>query len=140
MAVRRGERQDAIRAIVRRKAIGSYEQLAEELHAMGHRSADGTIARDIAEIGLTKVDGIYVLGSDMELKRMLSRFVTGCERVGNLVVARTERGVEQAVATSIDAACLPDVVCAVMGIGAVLVVCRSDEGASSVAAMVEVLR
>lgn len=132
-------RQDAIRKLVRRKAIGSYEQLADELRAMGHRSADGTIARDMSEIGMGKVGGIYVLDSDVGLRRVLPLFVERCERAHNLVVIGTVRGSEHAVASAIEDASLPEVMCAALGVGSVLVACRSDDGASSLVELVDTL-
>lgn len=137
--VQKDSRRDAIRTLIRERQIRSYGQLAEELQAMGHRSADGTIARDMAEIGMSKVDGIYVLDTDIELRRVLPSLVEGCESAGNLVAVRTMRGVEQAVASTIEAARLPEVMCAAMGIGSVLVACRSDADASAFATLVDTL-
>lgn len=140
MARQRNNRQDAIRRLARTKVIRTQEDLAMELQLLGFSCGSGTVARDIADVGLRKVDaGMYVLGEDVELYRMVSQFATGCERAGNLVVIRSRRGVEDAMAEAVDEAALDGVMCAATGAGSVLVACRTDESARAVMTLVKLL-
>ena len=137
MARQRNNRHEAIRRLVRTKTMRTQEDFIRELQLLGFSCGSGTIARDTADVGLRKVDGgLYVLSTDVELYRMVSQFATGCERAGNLVVIRSRRGVERAMAEAVDEAAIEGVMCAATGASSVLVACRSDESARSVATLV----
>ena len=110
MVKRRNSRQDAIRDIVRAKSIHTQRSLVEELQDLGFNCTQATVSRDIADMGLRKLsEGIYVLAEDLHLQRMVSEFVTTCERANNLVVIKSQPGTAPGVAAAVDAAALPDV-------------------------------
>ncbi|MCU0231030.1 MAG: hypothetical protein MUC67_06585, partial [Acidobacteria bacterium] len=54
------ERQDAIRAILDAEAVESQEQLVRRLKRRGFRVTQSSVSRDLAELGVAKVDGRYV--------------------------------------------------------------------------------
>lgn len=141
MVKRRNSRQDAIRDIVRAKSIHTQRSLVEELQAIGYNCTQATVSRDIADMGLRKLaEGIYVLAEDLHLQRMVSEFVTSCERANNLVVIKSQPGTAPGVAAAVDAATLPDVKGSVAGNDTVLVVCGGNEGADELVQLVNKLR
>ena len=140
MVKRRNNRQDAIRDIVRAKSIHTQRSLVEELQDLGFNCTQATVSRDIADMGLRKLsEGIYVLAEDLHLQRMVSEFVTSCERANNLVVIKSQPGTAPGVAAAVDAAALPDVKGSVAGNDTVLVVCGTDEGADELVNLVNKL-
>lgn len=140
MVKRRNSRQDAIRDIVRTKSIHTQRALVDELLNIGFNCTQATVSRDIADMGLRKLsEGIYVLAEDLHLQRMVSEFVTSCEQAFNQVIIKSQPGTAPGVAAAVDAASLPDVIGSVAGNDTVLVVCRSDEGASELVSLVEKL-
>lgn len=141
MVKRRNSRQDAIRDIVRAKSIRTQRALVEELQGIGYNCTQATVSRDIADMGLRKLsEGIYVLAEDLHLQRMVSEFVTSCDRANNLVVVKSQPGTAPGVAAAVDAASLPDVKGSVAGNDTVLVVCDSDEGAVELVNLIDKLR
>ena len=141
MATQRNSRQDAIREIVRNKAIRTQRTLVDELLALGYNCTQATVSRDITDMGLRKLpEGIYVLSEDLHLQRMVSEFVTSVEHANNLVVVKSHPGTAPGVAAAVDAADLPEVVGSVAGNDTVLVISQTDETASDLVTMLEKLR
>lgn len=130
MAKRRNDRQDAIRRIVRDKEVRTQRTLVDELKAYGYECTQATVSRDISEMGLQKLPGgVYVLGEDLRLQRVVSELVSDVLRAGNLIVVKTLPGTASSVAAIIDAAGLPGVLGVLADNGTVLVVTRDeDEG------------
>ena len=54
------ERQQAIGAILDAEAVESQEQLVRRLRRRGFRVTQSSVSRDLAELGVAKVDGRYV--------------------------------------------------------------------------------
>ena len=141
MVTQRNSRQDAIREIVRNKAIRTQRTLVDELLALGYDCTQATVSRDITDMGLRKLpEGIYVLSEDLHLQRMVSEFVTSVERANNLVVVKSHPGTAPGVAAAVDAADLPEVVGSVAGNDTMLVISQTDETASDLVTMLEKLR
>ncbi len=141
MVTQRNSRQDAIREIVRNKAIRTQRTLVDELLALGYNCTQATVSRDITDMGLRKLpEGIYVLSEDLHLQRMVSEFVTSVERANNLVVVKSHPGTAPGVAAAVDAADLPEVVGSVAGNDTMLVISQTDETASDLVTMLEKLR
>lgn len=130
MSKRRNDRQDAIRRIVRDKEVRTQRMLVDELKAYGYECTQATVSRDISEMGLQKLPGgVYVLGEDLRLQRVVSELVSDVLRAGNLIVVKTPPGTASSVAATIDTAGLPGVLGVLADNGTVLVVTRDeDEG------------
>lgn len=125
---RRGERQDAIRQIVRTDGVRTQRGLVERLHEMGFACTQATVSRDIAEMGLRKLpEGVYVLAEDLHLQRMVHDLVADVRRAGNLVIVRASSGTAQGVAAALDAANLPGILGSVAGDDTILVVTGDEE-------------
>ena len=141
MVKQRNSRQDAIREIVRNKAVHTQRALVDEPVEIGYNCTQATVSRDIADMGLRKLpEGMYVLSEDLHLQRMVSEFVTSVERANNLVVVKSHPGTAPGVAAAVDAAALPEVVGSVAGNDTVLVISQTDETADALVALLEKLR
>ena len=116
MVKRRNNRQDAIRDVVRGQSIRTQKALVDQLQALGFNCTQATVSRDIADMGLRKLqEGIYVLAEDLHLQRMVSEFVTNIDQAGNLIVIHSQPGTAPGVAAAVDAASLPEIKGSVAG-------------------------
>lgn len=141
MLKRRNSRQDAIRQIVREKSIKTQRDLVAALDAEGYNCTQATISRDIAEMGLRKLpEGVYVLAEDLHLQRMVSDLVTNVVCAQNIVVVHTQVGTAQGVAAAIDAANLADVAGSIAGDDTIMVVCLSNDDATTFGQLINKLR
>ena len=128
------ERQEAIRAILDAEAVESQEQLVRRLKRRGFRVTQSSVSRDLAELGVAKVDGRYVA-----LERLteavapngpggataptsgdglaeVAPFVRKFAAAGpHLLVVKTPPGAASPVGIAIDAARWPEVVGTVAG-------------------------
>ena len=137
----KNERQDKILAIIAAEAIETQEQLIDRLREEGISCTQATISRDIADMGLRKLqEGVYVLAEDLHLQRMVSDLVTNVLRANNIVVIHTQAGAAQGVAAAFDDASLPDVAGCIAGDDTIMVVCLTNEQGVSLEQLVNKLR
>jgi transcriptional regulator of arginine metabolism len=139
-------RQGQILDVIDHEPVVSQEVLREKLRARGIEATQATISRDLKEIGLVKRagDGAYVrpgaerpaAAATDQLRRAVSTWLRGFERVGNLLVFRTDRGQAQGLAEWIDRSQMAEVAGTIAGDDTILLICRGDEAASAVAARV----
>ena len=141
MVKRRINRQDAIRVVVRGQSIRTQKALVDQLQALGFNCTQATVSRDIADMGLRKLqEGIYVLAEDLHLQRMVSEFVTNIDQAGNLIVIHSQPGTAPGVAAAVDAASLPEIKGSVAGNDTVLVVADDMEAAEDFVSLINKLR
>lgn len=141
MVKRRNNRQDAIRDVVRGQSIRTQKALVDQLQALGFNCTQATVSRDIADMGLRKLqEGIYVLAEDLHLQRMVSEFVTNIDQAGNLIVIHSQPGTAPGVAAAVDAASLPEIRGSVAGNDTVLVVADDMEAAEDFVSLINKLR
>lgn len=138
-------RQSIIRQLVDRESITSQEQLRTRLLDRGIDVTQATLSRDIRELGLVKrtADGAYrsagtvgngnAAEAETVLADVTAEQLRHHEVVGNMIVLRTDPGQAQALAIAIDRAQVADVAGTIAGDDTILVICRSNEGAHSVA-------
>ena len=131
----KARRQALILELLGKEPIRNQEQLRNGLKALGVVATQATLSRDIKELGLMKraSDGAYQRpttaaapgGSAVSgLSRAIAEFVTGVDRVQNLIVLRTGPGQAHAAAIAIDRAQLGDVVGTIAGDDTILVIAR----------------
>jgi transcriptional regulator of arginine metabolism len=115
-------RQRAIREIVARHPIGSQAGLVAELAARGIPATQGTVSRDIAELGLVKVlrGGRHVWvapedlattgprGDDGRLRRILADIPVTVGRSGLILILTGTPGTASVIAQAIDDSTLHD--------------------------------
>jgi transcriptional regulator of arginine metabolism len=115
----KGQRHQAILALVNRGAVHTQQELAEALARRGLRATQATISRDIQELGLVRSVSGY--RSSAALVREL---VLSVELVEPVVVIRTPPGTANLVARRIDEAALPGVAGTVAGDDTIIAVLR----------------
>jgi transcriptional regulator of arginine metabolism len=138
---KREERYEAIREVVRSRHIRTQRDLVEGLKERGFVCTQATVSRDITDMGLRKLpEGVYMLGEDLHLQRMVADLVDTVTVAGNLVVIKTTVGTAQGVAAALDAASMPAILGSVAGDDTILVVASNEEQATAFEATVNKLR
>jgi len=150
-------RQARIRALVTMRAVRSQAELASLLAAEGTQVTQGTLSRDLLDLGATRVrasDGTHVyalraedeegprslgLESDAEvldarLLRLCAELLVAAESSANLVVLHTPPGAANFLAQSIDHSLIPTVLGTIAGDDTVVVITRDPNGGADVAA------
>lgn len=133
-------RHGAIRDLLGQRSIRTQQELAGALRERGFRATQATISRDVAELGLVKVnhDGmlVYALPSRLvetepsgeeRLAKLLRELPVDVSEAGLLLVVRTLPGSAHAVASALDRARWPEVVGSIAG-DDTLFVAFSDRG------------
>ena len=110
MTATKGQRHQAILALVNRGRVHTQQELAEALARRGLRATQATISRDIQELGLVRSVSGY--RSSAALVREL---VLSVEFVEPMAVIRTPPGTANLVARRIDEAALPGIAGTVAG-------------------------
>ena len=110
------ERRNAILRILRSGVVRRQSDLTQMLRREGFTATQSSVSRDLAELGVLKAAGRYLLPPD-EITRAngdfdtLSQFVRQVRPAGPcLTVVRTTIGAAQSVAVAIDKAEWPEVV------------------------------
>lgn len=149
-------RRQKIVEILGRRAVHSQVELADLLGSYGVVVTQGTLSRDLDELGAVKVRApsgtglVYALPGeggdrtpraaqgeavlDARLARVTEELLVSAEASGNLVVLRTPPGAAQYFASAIDHADLPELLGTIAGDDTVLVISRDPSGGEAVAA------
>jgi transcriptional regulator of arginine metabolism len=140
-------RHSRVSALLAGRPVRSQQELGLLLAAQGVHVTQATLSRDLGELGAFKVrtgDGglVYALpdGTDRggrpsgsgsaALARRLEELLLSSEAAGATVVLRTPPGGAHLLASSLDAAELPDVAGTIAGDDTVLLICRIRDGRS----------
>ena len=130
----KGYRQTAILEIIDLEPISSQEQLRKRLKEKGIEATQGTLSRDIRDLGLVKraADGAYSrpgaaaeADAHEDFETAGTDYLTHHERVDQLLVLKTDTGSAQPLALAIDRARLPEAAGTIAGDDTILVICRS---------------
>lgn len=128
MDVMKQVRQRAIRDLVEQRLIRTQQELAAALRERGFRTTQATISRDVAELGLAKVQRdrtqAYALpewlveadisGED-RLRKLFHDMPVEVREAGLILVLRTLPGSAHAIAAALDRARWPEVVGSIAG-------------------------
>jgi transcriptional regulator of arginine metabolism len=118
-----GARHQNILEIIGSKSIATQQELADELSRRGFAATQSSVSRDIVKLGLTKLDGFYVAPRDA---LRIGGPVTAIDIAGdNLIVVKTEVGLAQPAALTIDRAGFDEIVGTVAGDDTILVAVRN---------------
>lgn len=154
IAATRAARHQRIAQILNRQPVRSQAELARLLAEDGIAVTQGTLSRDLDELGAVRVrDGggelVYALpgeGGDRtpragEQTAIDARLVRVCEEIlvsarasANLAVLRTPPGAAQYLASAIDHAARPEILGTIAGDDTVLVISSDPQGGDAVAA------
>jgi len=150
----RTARHAQIRKILLQAPIKSQSELADRLSGNGIAVTQGTLSRDLDELGAVKVrDGggtlVYALPGeggdrtprageqtalDARLTRVCEETLVSARASANLVVLRTPPGAAQYLASAIDHADRADILGTIAGDDTVLVITTEPTGGDAVAA------
>ena len=134
----RAARQARISALIETRQIGSQAELMAHLADDGIAVSQGTLSRDLLDIGAVRVrgaDGALVYAprtgapaAPARLAKLAADAVVGVDSSANIAVVKTPPGAAQYLASAIDQAALPQVVGTIAGDDTVLVVARDADG------------
>ncbi|HEV2032636.1 MAG TPA: ArgR family transcriptional regulator [Candidatus Dormibacteraeota bacterium] len=119
MTASKGQRHQAILALVNRGGVHTQQELAEALARRGVHATQATISRDVQELGLVR--SVRGYRSSAALVREL---VLSVELVEPVAVIKTPPGTANLVARRIDEAALPGVAGTVAGDDTIIAVLR----------------
>ena len=125
-------RHGRILDLLRKHRISSQEELSALLGRENVRVTQPTLSRDIRELGLVKVRGVYQIAEEpaaapsMEtLKRSLQQLVIRSGVSGNIVMVKTSPGHGHSLGVVLDSAQWPEVLGTVAGDDTVFVLLRN---------------
>jgi transcriptional regulator of arginine metabolism len=121
-------RQTAILEAIAASEIATQGDLVKALKKKGIEATQVSISRDIAELGLVKVAGVYrtAAGAAQDRELPLRAFVKNALAAGpNLTVVRCETGAAPRVALALDLAAMPGVIGTLAGDDTVFVAVES---------------
>ena len=112
------------------RPIWSQDELRRELLRSGFEVTQGTLSRDIADIGLVKTSEGYAVPEEParslpSLERLLREFVLKVKNASNLLVIKTAPGSAQPVAAAMDAEGWPEILGTIGGDDTILIVTPS---------------
>jgi transcriptional regulator of arginine metabolism len=153
-SVPRDRRHAAIRSLLRRRRIRSQAELAEALAGSGCAVDQSTLCRDLRELGIAKVAGVYRVPSPRADEgaggaaadpaapgsQSVARFIAAALPAGpNLLVVRCATGTASAVGLAIDGEGWPEVVGTVAGDDTLFIATGSARDQRTVLARLEAL-
>jgi transcriptional regulator of arginine metabolism len=116
-------RHQKILEIISAKPVATQQELAAHLSRRGFAATQSSVSRDIVKLGLTKLDGYYVVP---EAAVKVGGPLTTIDTAGdNIIVVRTEVGLAQPAALTIDRAAIGEIVGTVAGDDTILVAVKN---------------
>jgi transcriptional regulator of arginine metabolism len=113
-------RHRKILSLIAAKPIGTQGELSALLERAGFVVTQSSVSRDIAELGIVKRRGRYVVPRATDATQ--ARGLLSLETAGaSLIVARCEPGLASAVAVEIDNAAIPEIVGTLAGEDAIFI-------------------
>jgi len=108
------KRQEKLLSLIKSKRIKSQIDLTAQLERAGFYATQSSISRDLLELGVVKVHGVYALPTTND--RASSHGLLSLDTAGEiLIVAKCESGLASAVAVQIDNADIKEIVGTVAG-------------------------
>ena len=116
-------RHQKILEIISKNPIATQQELAAQLARRGFNATQSSVSRDIVKLGLAKLNGYYVAP---EAAVKAGGPVTAIDTAGdNLIVVRTEVGLAQPAALTIDRADINEIVGTVAGDDTILIAVKN---------------
>jgi transcriptional regulator of arginine metabolism len=112
--MQKGQRQNLLKDLIRANEIGTQEELSVLLDKKGIAATQSSVSRDLVELGIVKVGGIYALPEtrgDAHIFGLQSLETAG----NNLIVAKCEPGLASAACVKLDAAQIKEIVGTIAG-------------------------
>jgi transcriptional regulator of arginine metabolism len=149
--LRKSGRHEAILRAVAEGVVRTQEELRRKVAALGYPVDQGTLSRDVRELGLVKVPGQDGEGTHYALPRApgapptsdpaaaVARFARGADWSGNLVVVATDAGNASPLGIALDRLGWKEILGTVAGDDTLLVVVREGFRARAVAERLKAL-
>jgi len=119
------KRQQKIKELIQRNRIATQDELSELLTKSGFAATQSSISRDLVELGVSKISGIYALAKNAKpIQGLISMENAGA----NLIVAKCEAGLASAVAVRIDREGIREIVGTVAGDDTILIAVKDAKG------------
>lgn len=120
----------AIRRIISEESIDRQERIVEKLEREGYKVTQSSVSRDLAELGVEKSNGHYVLSNRPGSVGILS----GAKAGPNLLVLRTDIGAANLVAAKIDQMRIPEILGTLAGDDTIFIATASSASQAAVIA------
>jgi transcriptional regulator of arginine metabolism len=120
------DRQRRLTDLVRVKSISNQHDLLSELAALGLNTNQATVSRDLQELGISKVNGIYTLPRIHSGESSFTDFLEVDTAGDHILVLKTSPGRASIIAISIDALHIPEIVGTVAGDDTVFVATKDS--------------
>ena len=141
----KSRRQREILKLIESQGLHTHAELLAALQARGIAASQGTLSRDLRQLGVVKTADGYAAptpspGEDVSravLARLVSQFMVGIETAQNLVILRTEPGGANALAQALDGANRPEIIGTIAGDDTIFVATADSYTADRVRAMLE---
>lgn len=137
------KRHSKILSIISEKDVKTQEQLTYELKALGFMVTQATVSRDIKELGLIKIplpDGSYKYAvtkkdknDNRESLSVFSRSIMHIQSAMHTVVVKTQAGMANAVAASLDIFLADNILGTIAGDDTILIITENPEKAEEMA-------
>ncbi len=140
-------RQSRIAELIEREPVGSQSELAQRLAGDGIVVSQGTLSKDLLEIGAVRVrtatggfayallagDNTTTPASMAKLSRLAGELLLSAEGSANLTVLRTPPGAAQFFASAIDRVGWDRVLGTIAGDDTVVIITRDPRGGAAMA-------
>lgn len=130
MNLNKENRQKALSEIIKSQKIGKQGDLLKAMEAIGISATQASLSRDIAELGVLKENGHYVLHPASFYQGGILQIISIQPAGPNLLVVKTAAGAASAVSSGIDDAKIDDVVGTIAGDDTIFVAISSPRKAS----------
>jgi len=118
-----GQRHQKILEIISDEPIATQQELAAQLLRRGFSATQSSVSRDIVKLGLTKLDGYYVAPEDAF---KVGGPITEIDTAGdNIIVVKTDVGLAQPAALTIDRANIAEIVGTLAGDDTILIAVKN---------------
>ncbi len=115
------QRQETVLELARKESFATQNDLTKRLKSLGFKVDQGTVSRDLKELGLVKVNSSYKSIEELNVRLKVSgtavakRFVKKIQWSGNLMVIKTDPGTANTVASCLDKLDIPELLGTVAG-------------------------
>lgn len=119
------ERQEALLKLISDSPISRQEELAARLTASGFSVTQASVSRDLDELGVTKMNGIYARrATEPVMDFGLRSLATAGD---NLIVGKCDSGLASAITVKIDAAEIAEIVGTIAGDDTIFIAVQNSE-------------
>lgn len=110
----KGRRHEVLLKVISAEKIASQTELADRLRSRNFDVTQASISRDLDELGVIKVSGVYTLPKPPRGAAIFGLW--SLETSGDsLIVAKCDPGLASAAAVKIDAARIPEIIGTIAG-------------------------